>query len=91
VYQVQQEQKVKRLDSGMKKPRPWGGSQAWEGQGFSYALLGRTESYTPQHMTKPDVKLLPLTVKVNAWPTVALFGMSAVMTGALFKGLDFLE
>jgi hypothetical protein len=36
----------------------------------------------PQYMTEPDVKLLPLTIKVNAWPAVALFGMRLVMTGA---------
>jgi len=36
----------------------------------------------PQYMTEPDVKLLPLTVKVIAWPAVALFGMRFVMTGA---------
>jgi len=43
-----------------------------------------------QYMTEPDVKLLPLTVKLNAWPGVALFGMRAVITGALLMELDFL-
>ena len=36
----------------------------------------------PQYMTEPDVKLLPLTIKVNAEPAVALFGVRLVMVGA---------
>jgi len=45
----------------------------------------------PQYMTEPDVKLLPFTVNINAWPADALFGMRLVMTGAppLPMELDF--
>jgi len=33
-------------------------------------------------MAEPDVKLLPITVNIGAWPAVALFGIRLVMAGA---------
>ncbi len=39
----------------------------------------------PQYMTEPDVKLLPVTVNVNAMPAVALVCERLVMVGESFS------